>query len=55
MIVSIPIFLSNDVIDTKVEIQIRTVAMDFWSVLEYQLMYKKNVSGAEKAAKELKD
>ena len=29
--------------------------MDFWSVLEYQLMYKRNVSGAEKAAKELKN
>ena len=33
MIVSVPIFLSNDVIDTKVEIQIRTIAMDFWEVL----------------------
>ena len=37
------------------EIQIRTLAMDFWSVLEYQLMYKKNLSGAEKIGKELKN
>ena len=37
-----------------VEIQIRTVAMDFWSVLEYQLLYKKNVKGADKVGKELK-
>ena len=40
MIVSIPIFLSNDVIDTKVEIQIRTLAMNFWSTIEHSLQYK---------------
>ena len=40
MIVSIPIFLSNDVIDTKVEIQIRTIAMDFWASLEHKIYYK---------------
>ena len=40
MIVSIPIFLTNDVIDTKVEIQIRTIAMDFWASLEHKIYYK---------------
>ena len=40
MIISIPIFLSNDVIDTKVEIQIRTIAMDFWASLEHKIYYK---------------
>lgn len=40
MIVSIPIFLSNDVIHTKVEIQIRTIAMDFWASLEHKIYYK---------------
>ena len=40
MIVSIPIFLSNDKIDTKVEIQIRTIAMDFWASLDHKLRYK---------------
>ena len=40
MIVSIPIFLTNDVIDTKVEIQIRTIAMDFWASLEHTIYYK---------------
>ena len=40
MIVSIPIFLTNDVIDTKVEIQIRTIAMDFWARLEHKIYYK---------------
>ena len=40
MIVSIHIFQSNDVIDTKVEIQIRTLAMNFWSTIEHSLQYK---------------
>lgn len=40
MIVSIPIFLSNDMINTKVEIQIRTIAMDFWASLEHKIYYK---------------
>ncbi len=40
MIVSIPIYLSNDVIHTKVEIQIRTIAMDFWASLEHKIYYK---------------
>lgn len=40
MLVSIPIFLSDRVVDTKVEIQIRTVAMDFWASLEHKIHYK---------------
>ena len=46
MIVSVPIYLSDSVVDTKVEIQIRTVAMDFWASLEHKINYKldKNVS-----------
>lgn len=40
MIVSIPIFLSNDVIDTKVEIQIRTICHGFWASLEHKIYYK---------------
>lgn len=40
MLVSIPIYLSDSVVDTKVEIQIRTIAMDFWASLEHQLRYK---------------
>ena len=48
MIVSVPIFLSNKVEDTKVEIQIRTIAMDFWASLEHKLRYKKDIP-ADKA------
>lgn len=40
MIVSIPIYLSDRIIDAKVEIQIRTVAMDFWASLEHKIHYK---------------
>lgn len=40
MIVSVPIFLSDRVVDTKVEIQIRTIAMDFWASLEHKIYYK---------------
>lgn len=40
MIVSVPIFLCENVIDTKVEIQIRTIAMDFWASLEHKIYYK---------------
>lgn len=40
MIVSIPIYLSEKRVDAKVEIQIRTVAMDFWASLEHKIHYK---------------
>ena len=43
MLVSVPIFLSDSVVDTKVEIQIRTIAMDFWASLEHKLRYKKDI------------
>lgn len=48
MLVSVPIFLSDSVVDTKVEIQIRTIAMDFWASLEHKLRYKKDIP-ADKA------
>ena len=40
MIVSVPVYLSDRIVDTKVEIQIRTVAMDFWASLEHKIYYK---------------
>ena len=55
MIVSVPIFLSNEVIDTKVEIQIRTIAMDFWASLEHQLKYKQNIPNQQMIVKQLKE
>lgn len=40
MVVTIPIYLTDGPVDTKVEIQIRTVAMDFWASLEHKIYYK---------------
>lgn len=40
MLVTVPIFLSDRIVDAKVEIQIRTVAMDFWASLEHKIHYK---------------
>ena len=37
MIVSLPVFLSDRQVDVKVEIQIRTIAMDFWASLEHKI------------------
>ena len=54
MIVSIPIFLTNDVIDTKVEIQIRTIAMDFWASLEHKIYYKFEGNAPEHIREELR-
>ena len=54
MLVSVPIFLSDSVVDTKVEIQIRTIAMDFWASLEHQLKYKQEVPNENEIATELK-
>lgn len=54
LIVGVPVCIGDKTETRTVEIQIRTTAMDFWSVLEYQLLYKKNVKGADKVGKELK-
>ena len=40
MIVTVPVYLSDRTVDTRVEIQIRTVAMDFWASLEHKIHYK---------------
>ena len=55
MIVSIPIFLSDRVIKTKVEIQIRTIAMDFWASLEHKIYYKFEGKAPEGIRAELKE
>ena len=53
MIVTVPIFLSDGVVDTKVEIQIRTVAMDFWASLEHKINYKYEGDAPEHIKREL--
>ena len=56
-IVEVPIFLQNEKRPMKVEVQLRTIAMDFWASLEHKLRYKKNLDEAllEALQKELLD
>ena len=55
MLVTVPIFLSDRVVDTKVEIQIRTMAMDFWASLEHKIYYKFEGNAPEYISSDLKD
>ena len=47
LIVEVPIFLENEKRPMKVEVQLRTIAMDFWASLEHKLRYKKEIPEAE--------
>lgn len=53
LIVSVPIFLDDEKRIMKVEIQLRTIAMDCWASLEHQLRYKKNYKSSEEIEEEL--
>lgn len=55
MLVSVPIFLSDSVFDTKVEIQIRTIAMDFWASLEHKIYYKFEGNAPDYFSEELRE
>ena len=53
LIVAIPVHLAEGKRMTKVEIQLRTIAMDFWASLEHQLRYKQDNEFTEEMATEL--
>ncbi len=55
MIVTVPVYLSDRMVETKVEIQIRTVAMDFWASLEHKIHYKFEGDAPEHIKQELVD
>ena len=55
MIVEIPVFFSDRKRTLRGEIQIRTIAMDFWATLEHQLKYKKDIHDSEKIVAQLRD
>lgn len=55
LIVEIPVFFSRGKTPMRVEVQIRTIAMDFWASLEHQLRYKKDVPNSEEIMLELKE
>ncbi len=55
MLVAVPVFLSDSVVETKVEIQIRTIAMDFWASLEHKIYYKFEGNAPDNISQDLKE
>ena len=55
LILDVPIFLSHGKKYMKVEIQFRTIAMDFWASLEHKLKYKKVVEDTDEIVRRLKE
>lgn len=55
LIVSVPVFFAEMPLDVKVEVQIRTVAMDYWAELEHQLRYKQEIPNEDEIVRELTD
>ncbi|NCC16478.1 MAG: GTP pyrophosphokinase family protein [Clostridia bacterium] len=55
LLLEVPVFLAEEKKLMKVEVQFRTIAMDFWASLEHKLKYKKNISDAEVIFEELKE
>ena len=54
LVLRVPIFLSSHTELVPVEVQIRTIAMDFWASLEHQLRYKSDVEATAPLKKRLK-
>ena len=54
MVVTVPVYLSDGPVETTVEVQIRSVAMDFWASLEHKIAYKFEGNAPENLLKELK-
>ncbi len=46
LIIEVPVFFSEEKKNMRVEVQIRTIAMDFWASLDHQLKYKKDMGDA---------
>lgn len=54
MIVEVPVFFTNRKQYMRVEVQLRTIAMDFWASLEHKMRYKKDIANADVIFDELK-
>ncbi|SCY56950.1 GTP pyrophosphokinase [Butyrivibrio sp. INlla14] len=54
LIIEVPIFLTQEKEYMKVEVQFRTIAMDFWASLEHQMKYKKNIENQDVISDDLK-
>ena len=55
LIVSVPVFFANEKREMRAEVQIRTIAMDFWASLEHELKYHKNIPDQKRIVRDLKD
>ena len=55
MIIEIPVFFSNRKQNMRVEVQLRTIAMDFWASLEHKMHYKKDMTGVSDLENELRE
>ncbi|MDZ5710666.1 GTP pyrophosphokinase [Jeotgalibacillus haloalkalitolerans] len=55
LLLQIPVFMSDRTVNVNVEMQIRTIAMDFWASLEHKIYYKYNGNVPEKLTQELKE
>ena len=55
MLVTVPVFLSDRVVNTRTEIQIRTMAMDFWASLEHKIYYKFEGNAPEYISRDLRE
>lgn len=54
LIVSVPVFFSQQTRQIRVEVQIRTIAMDFWASLEHQMKYKREIPDQQHIVAQLK-
>lgn len=54
LVIKVPLNIAGEIHKVYLEIQIRTIAMDFWSSLEHQMKYKKNIQDQQMIVNELK-
>ncbi len=54
LVVEVPVFFAERRVDLPVEVQIRTIAMDFWASLEHQMKYKKSIENQDELVNQLK-
>lgn len=54
LVIKVPLYIAGEIHKVYLEIQIRTIAMDFWSSLEHQIKYKKNIKDQKMIVSELK-
>lgn len=55
LVVEVPVFFSDRKQPVRVEVQVRTIAMNFWASLEHEIHYKKNLPGSDTIARDLRE